>query len=238
MSITNNTWNMVSLYSTDNSKSSGGDNFVVSVANDNLFLTCTISEPSNSSMVNYSKYQLIFNSTSPQGWSRSTFFGPDSSGMNRGVSQTNVSNVVYINGTYYIVGTHTFSGYNYDAIGYGDLYSSTSSVAGTMTWNLSSTEGKDIGKVCGLTKQGDYYIFYEDGKFSKMSSLSSDLSNATAIVDVTSLTQIRFLSSSQLIGIASNKTALQKCKLMEWTSILPNITVDKGYAYIKVKEGE
>ena len=188
MSITNNTWNMVELYSTSNSKSSGGDNFVVSVANDNLFLTCTITEPSNNSMVNYSMYQLIFNSTSPQGWSRSTFFGPDSSGMSRGVSQTNVSNVVYINGTYYIVGTHTFSGYNYNAIGYGDLFSSTSSVAGTMTWNLSSTEGKNKGKICGLTKQGDYYIFYENGKFSKMNSLSSDLTDATAIVDVTSLT--------------------------------------------------
>ena len=117
----------------------------------------------------------------------------------------------------------------------GDLYSSTSSVAGTMTWNLSSTEGKNKGNICGLTKQGDYYIFYENGKFSKMNSLSSDLTDATAIVDVTSLTQIRFLSTSQFIGLASNGTTLQQCKLMEWTSILPNITIDKGYAYIKAK---
>ena len=237
MSTTNNTWNMVQLYSSDNSKWSGGD-FVVSVANDNLFISYWVSEPINTSMQNYSIQQLIFNSTSAQGWSRSTFLGPDSSGMNRGVSQTNVSNVIYINGTYYIVGTHTFSGYNYNSIGYGDLYSSTSSTTGTMTWNLSSTQDKNKGKVVGLIKQGDYYIFYDNGNFSQMNILSSDLSDAVAIVNVKSLTQIRFLSTSQFIGLTSNATVLQKCKLMEWTSILPNITVDKGYVYIKVKEGE
>ncbi len=53
MSTTNNTWNMVQLYSSDNSKWSGGD-FVVSVANDNLFISYWVSEPINTSMQYYS----------------------------------------------------------------------------------------------------------------------------------------------------------------------------------------
>lgn len=55
MSTTNNTWNIVQLYSLDNSRWDGGDLFI-SVANDVLFITCWVSEPSNNDMKPYSKY--------------------------------------------------------------------------------------------------------------------------------------------------------------------------------------
>lgn len=232
MSTTNNTWNIVQLYSLDNSHWDGGDLFI-SVANDVLFITCWVNEAINSDMEPYSKYQLIFNSTSAQGWSRSTFFGPDSSGMNRGVSQTHVSNVIYINGTYYIVGTHTFSGYNYNPIGYGDLYSSTSTPSGTMTWNLSSTQGRDIAIPRYLLQGGKFYVFYANGKYSQMDSLVSNLPDAITITNVSTLGEISLLSTSRLIS--NNSNSVLALNLMEWTSILPNITVDKGYVYIKAK---
>lgn len=232
MSTTNSTWNIVQLYSLDNSYWEGG-NLFVSVANDVLFITCWVDEAINSSMKSYSKYQLIFNSISAQGWSRSTFLGPDSSGMNRGVSQTNVSNVIYINGTYYIVGTHIFSGYDYNAIGYGDLYSSTSAPSGTMTWNLSSTQGRNIAVPRYLLQGEKFYVFYANGKYSQMDSLDSNLPDAIIITNVSTLGEISLLSTSQLVSNNSNSVLV--LNLMEWTSILPNITVDKGYAYIKVK---
>lgn len=232
MSTTNSTWNITQLYSLDSSYWDAG-NLFVSVANDVLFITCWVNEAINSGMKPYSKYQLIFNSTSAQGWSRSTFLGPDSSGMNRGVSQTNVSNVIYINGTYYIVGTHIFSGYDYNAIGYGDLYSSTSATSGTMTWNLSSTQGRNIATPCYLLQEGKFYVFYTNGKYSQMNSLDSNLPDAITITNVSALGEISLLSTSRLVSNNSNSVLV--LNLMEWTSILPNITVDKGYAYIKVK---
>ncbi len=231
MSTTNSTWNIVQLYSLDNSYWDGG-NLFVSVANDVLFITCWVDEAINSSMKSYSKYQLIFNSISAQRWSRSTFLGPDSSGMNRGVSQTNVSNVIYINGTYYIVGTHIFSGYDYNAIGYGDLYSSTSAPSGTMTWNLSSTQGRNIASPRYLLMRGKFYVFYDNGKYSQMDNLDSNLPDAITITNVSTLEEISLLSTSQLVSNNSNSVLV--LNLME-CSILPNITVDKGYAYIKVK---
>lgn len=232
MSTTDNAWNMRQLYSESYSNWNYG-NFQVSVANDNLFITCWVRESSTQEMNLYSTYQFIFNSISAREWSRSTFLGPDSSGMNRGVTSTSVSNVIYFNGSYYIVGAHTFSGYN-DATttGYGDLYVSTSVSTGTMTWNLSSTEGKNVGSPCGLVKNGVYYIFYTNGKYSKMETLSSDLSKAIAIDGVAKLSSLSFLSNSQFINVFE---PFVKCKTMEWTSILPNITVDKGYVYIKAK---
>lgn len=232
MSTTNSTWNIVQLYSLDNSYWGGG-NLFVSVANDVLFITCWVDEAINSVMKSYSRYQLIFNSISAQGWSRSTFLGPDSSGMNRGVSQTNVSNVIYINGTYYIVGTHIFSGDDYNAIGYGDLYSSTSAPSGTMTWNLSSTQGRNIASPRYLLMGGKFYVFYDNGKYSQMDNLDSNLPDAITITNVSTLGEISLLSTSQLVSNNSNSVLV--LNLMEWTSILPNITVDKGYAYIKVK---
>ena len=153
--------------------------------------------------------------------------------MNRGVSQTNVSNVIYINGTYYIVGTHIFSGYDYNAIGYGDLYSSTSATSGTMTWNLSSTQGRNIATPCYLLQEGKFYVFYANGKYSQMDSLDSNLPDAITITNVSALGEISLLSTSRLVSNNSNSVLV--LNLMEWTSILPNITVDKGYAYIKVK---
>lgn len=232
MSTTNSTWNIVQLYSSDNSYWDGG-NLFVSVANDVLFITCWVDEAINSGMKPYSRYQLIFNSISAQGWSRSTFLGPDSSGMNRGVSQTNVSNVIYINGTYYIVGTHIFSGYDDNAIGYGDLYSSTSAPSGTMTWNLSSTQGRNIASPRYLLMGGKFYVFYDNGKYSQMDNLDSNLPDAITITNVSTLGEISLLSTSQLVS--NNFNSVLVLNLMEWTSILPNITVDKGYAYIKVK---
>lgn len=233
MSTTNSTWNITQLYSSDNSRGDVG-NLFISVANDVLFITCWVSEPINTDMKPYSIYQLIFNSTSAQGWSRSTFFGPDSSGMNKGVSQTNVSNVIYINGTYYIVGTHIFSGYNYNAIGYGDLYSSTSTSSGTMTWNLSSTQGRNIAAPCYLLQGEKFYVFYANGKYSQMDSLDSNLPDAITIINVSTLGEINLLSTSRLISNNSNSVLV--LNLMEWTSILPNITADKGYVYIKAKD--
>lgn len=232
MLTTDNVWNIVQLYSVQNSYWDCG-NLLVSVANDTIFITCWVSEPSNSSMESYSKYQLIFNSTSASVWNRATFFGPDSSGMNRGVSQTNVSNVIYINGTYYIVGTHTFSGYNYSAIGYGDLYSSTSASSGTMTWNLSSTQGRNIAAPRYLLQGEKFYVFYANGKYSQMDSLDSNLPDAITIINVSTLGEINLLSTSRLISNNSNSVLV--LNLVEWTSILPNITVDKGYVYIKAK---
>lgn len=233
MSTTNSTWNITQLYSSDNSRGDVG-NLFISVANDVLFITCWVSEPINTDMKPYSIYQLIFNSTSAQGWSRSTFFGPDSSGMNKGVSQTNVSNVIYINGTYYIVGTHIFSGYNYNAIGYGDLYSSTSTSSGTMTWNLSSTQGRNIAAPCYLLQGEKFYVFYANGKYSQMDSLDSNLPDAITIINVSTLGEINLLPTSRLISNNSNSVLV--LNLMEWTSILPNITADKGYVYIKAKD--
>lgn len=66
-----------------------------------------------------------------------------------------------------------------------------------------------------------------------MDSLDSNLPDAITITNVSVLGEISLLSTSRLVSNNSNSVLV--LNLMEWTSILPNITVDKGYAYIKVK---
>lgn len=80
------------------------------------------------------------------------------------------------------------------------------------------------------TNNGDLYYFYQDASVQKSLNLNSRLSQGETIHGLNQLDLYSIVDVGNKT-IYANKFV--ECKLMEFTSILPNISVDRGYAYIK-----